>query len=221
MPAWQNLVSNFSMTLQQNKSETLESIKAQCNCSIKEAEAHCSLAIQEVESWGAVQPCSIQQSHAEDIQCLEEESLEEQRRGQLNFLPTCQAAINASPPESCGLLIVPYHLLLGHELISNLITIPTGASPPQQGSVPGVPSPLHLHLHPDPSDSIACQTWWVPHPPQDHIQGDSQGASFSKAVGGDTSSQGIDEKPSRGIQPRLPFSKKGQGGILQELSPGL
>ena len=42
------LVSNFSMTLWQNKSETLESIKeakVQCDCSIKEAEACCSLGI--------------------------------------------------------------------------------------------------------------------------------------------------------------------------------
>ena len=73
---WQKLVSNFSMTLQQNESETLESIKeakAHCAFSIKEAEAHCSLAIQETESWGATQACSIQQSHAKDIQHVEEE----------------------------------------------------------------------------------------------------------------------------------------------------
>ena len=49
----QKLVSDFSTTLWQNKSETLESIKeakALPACSIKEAQAHCSLAIQEAES---------------------------------------------------------------------------------------------------------------------------------------------------------------------------
>ena len=141
---WQKLVSNFSMTLWQNMSKTLESIKeakAQCDHSIKEAEACCSLATHQVESWGATQACSIQQSHAKDIQCLEEETLEEERRGQLNFLSACQAAFDASPPESHGMLIDPYHLLLVHAPISNLFTIPPGASPPQQGSIPGVPSP--------------------------------------------------------------------------------
>ena len=47
------LVSDFSMTLWQNESETLESIKeakAHYDHSIKEVEAHCSLAIQEAES---------------------------------------------------------------------------------------------------------------------------------------------------------------------------
>ena len=100
---WWKLVSNFGMTLWQNKSETLESIneaKAHCACSIKEAEAHCSLAIWEAESQGAMQACSIQQSHAKDIQCLVEESLEEERRDQFNFLSACQTALKASPPES-------------------------------------------------------------------------------------------------------------------------
>ena len=129
---WQKLVSNFSMTVWQNESKTLEPIKeakAHCAHSIKEAEALCSLAIQEAESWGATQACSIQQSPIEDIQHLKEESLEEERRDQLNFISTCQASLKASPPESHGMLIAPYHLLLGHMLISNLFTIPAGASP--------------------------------------------------------------------------------------------
>ena len=68
----QKLVSNFGMTLCQNESKTLESIK--------EAEAHCSLAIWEVESWGTTQACSIQQSYAKDFQHHKEESLEEEKR---------------------------------------------------------------------------------------------------------------------------------------------
>ena len=141
----QKLVSDFSMTPWQNESKTLQSIKearAQCDHSIKEVDACWSLAIWEVESQGATQSCSFQQSHAKDVQHLEEESLEKERRDQLNFLSVCQAALDASPPESHGMLIAPYHLLLGHAPISNHFTILPGASPPQQGSIPGVPSPL-------------------------------------------------------------------------------
>ena len=79
----QRLVSDFSMTLWQNKSETLQYIKeakAHCDCSIKEADVHCSLAIWEAESQGATQACSIQQSHAKDVHHLEEECLKEERR---------------------------------------------------------------------------------------------------------------------------------------------
>ena len=166
---WQKLVSDFGMTLWQNRSQTLESIKeakAHCMYSIKEAEAHCSLAIWEVESWGSAQACSIQQSHAEDVQHLKEESLEEERRDQLNFLSTCQAALKASPPKFHGMLIAPYHLLLGHVPMSNLFTIPPGASLSQQGSTPGVPPPSapivpgplprpkQQHHSPDPAGSL-------------------------------------------------------------------
>ena len=156
---WQKLLSNFIMTLRQNESETLESIKeakAYCGFSTKEAEAHCSLAIWEVESQGATQVCSIQQSHAKDIQHLEERSLEKERRDQLNFLFTCQAALKASPPESHGMLIAFYHLLPGHVPMSNLFTISPGASPSQQGSTPGVPSPS-AHTAPGP---LSRPRWW-------------------------------------------------------------
>ena len=60
-----------------------------CAHSIKEAEAHCSTAIREAEALGAFQASSIQQSHAKGIQHLEEEAIEEETRGQLNFLSAC------------------------------------------------------------------------------------------------------------------------------------
>ena len=160
----QKLVSDFSMTLWQNESKTLESIKeakAQCDYFIKEGEACCLLAIQEVESWRAAQACFIQQSHAKDIQLLEEESFEEERRCQLNFPFACQATLNASPPESHGMLIAPYHLLLGHVPISNLLPFPQEHLPLDKGpsqvflpSLPPPPGPLprpkQWHHSPDP-----------------------------------------------------------------------
>ena len=146
---WQKLVSNYGIALCQNKSKTTESIKeakaqcvhsikkaeATCAHSIKEAEALCSTAIRKVETWGASQACSIQQSHTKDIQHLEEKSIKEERRDQLNFLSVCQVALKGSPPKSHGVLIAPYPLLQGHAPISNLFNIPPGAALSKQGSI--------------------------------------------------------------------------------------
>ena len=156
---WQQLVSNFGMTLWQNKSKThkfIKEAKAHSSHSIREAEAHCSLAIWEAESWGAAQACSILQLHAKDVQHLKEESLEEERGGQLNFLSACQATLKAIPPESHGVLTASYHLLLGHGLMSNLFTILPGASPSPQGSIPGVPSPSA----PTAPEPLPRPKWW-------------------------------------------------------------
>ena len=160
----QKLVSKFSMTLCGNESKTGESIKeAKALCahstreaeanhahSIKEAEACCSTAIREAETWGASQASSIQQSHARGIQHLEEEAVEEEIKGQLNFLSTCQAALEASPLKSCGMLIASYQVLLGHTLMFHLFSITQGASPSQQGSAPMASSPS-VHTAPRPS----------------------------------------------------------------------
>ena len=141
----QKLVSKFGMTLGQKESKTNESIKeakalcthsireadANCGHSIKEAEAHCSTAIREAETRRASQASSIQQSHVKGIQHLEEEDIEEESKGQLNFLSASQAALETSPLESCGVLIASYQVLLGHVLTSHLFNIPQGASPSQ------------------------------------------------------------------------------------------
>ena len=93
---WQKLVWELSMGLHQNVSKTMESIKeakAICTCSIQEADTLCSMAIREAEAWGTFQAGSLQQLHAKTIQHLEEEAIEEESKGQLNFLSTCQAAL--------------------------------------------------------------------------------------------------------------------------------
>ena len=152
---WQKLVADFGMTLQQNESKTTESIKeakavcthsikeAEANCvhAIKEAETHCSTAIREAESWGASQADSIQQSHAKNAQHLKEEAIEEESKGQLNFLSTCQATLIGGPPKSYGMLAASYHILQGHTPMSHLFNISQGPSPSEQGSVPGASSP--------------------------------------------------------------------------------
>ena len=161
---WQKLVSQFGMILCQNESKTKESIKeakalcacsireAEANCahSIKEAEAHCSIAIREAETQGASQASSIQQSQTKGIQHLEEEAIEEESKGQLNFLSTCQATLEASALQSCCMLIASCQVLLGHAPMSHLFSIPQAASLSQQGSAPGASSPS-AHTAPRPS----------------------------------------------------------------------
>ena len=140
----QKLVSKFGMVLQQNDSKTMESIKeakAICTHSIEEAETHCSIVIREAEAQRDSQAGSIQQSHHKAIQHLEEESIEEESKGQLNFLSICQATLQASPPKFHGALVASYHILLGHAPASHLFSISPGASPSQQGSAPGTSSP--------------------------------------------------------------------------------
>ena len=159
------------MTLCKNESKTEESIKkakalcacsireAESNCahSIKEAEAHCSKAIREAEALGASQASCIQQSYTKGIQHLEEEAIEEESKGQLNFLSTCQAALDASPLKFCGMLLASCHVLLGHTSMSHLFHIPQGASPPKKGLPLELLPLLYLGLHPGPSNSITHQ----------------------------------------------------------------
>ena len=165
------------MTLCQNESKTEESlkeVKALCTHSIREAETNCahsikeakacySTAIRETEALGASQASCIQQSHAKAIQHLEEKAVAEESKGQLNFLSACQATLEASPLESCGMLLASYQVLLGHTSMSHLFTIPQGASPSQQRPTPKASSssapgpslrPKQWHHSPDPTEIL-------------------------------------------------------------------
>ena len=53
-----------------------------------------------MQSGGASQAHSIQQSHAKDIQHLKAEAIEEEKREHLAFLAACDTALRASPPEA-------------------------------------------------------------------------------------------------------------------------
>ena len=153
------------MTLCQNKSKTEESIKeteALCACSIREAETNCAHSIKEAEAHcsttlGASQASSIHQSHAKGIQHLEEEAIKQESKGQLNFLSACQAALEASPLQSCSMLLASYEVLLGHTPMSHLLNIPQGASPLKKGLPLGLLPLLCLSPHPGPSDGIIHQ----------------------------------------------------------------
>ena len=107
----------------------IKEIKDNCAHALAEAENCYSTAIREAESQGASHACSIQQSHAKYIQHLEAEAIEEERRDCLAFLATCVTTLRASPPKACGIMVTPFHLLLGNAPTSTLLSIPPGVSP--------------------------------------------------------------------------------------------
>ena len=107
----------------------IKEAKANCAHTLTEAENCCSTAIREAESQGASEAHSVQQLHAKDIYCLEAEAIEEERRDCLAFLATYGTALRASPPEAHGIMVTPFHLLLGNALTSTLLSIPPGHPP--------------------------------------------------------------------------------------------
>ena len=110
---------------------SIKEVEANCAHALAEAENCCSTAIRKAESQGTSQACSIQQSHVKDIQHLEEEAIEEERRDCLTFLTACGTALRASPPKAHEIMVTPFHLLLGNAAMSTLLSIPWGY-PPQQ-----------------------------------------------------------------------------------------
>ena len=69
-------------------------------------------------------PMPTQFNNAKDIQHLEVEAIEEEGRDCLAFLTTCGATLRANPPEALGIMVTPYHLLLGNAPTSALLSIP-------------------------------------------------------------------------------------------------
>ena len=117
----------------------LKGIEDECSLALAEVENCWSTTIGEAESNNASRGCSTQQSHAKDIQHLEVEAIEEEGKDCLAFLTTFGAAFRASPPKSCGIMVTPYHLLLGNAPTSTLLSIPPGVSPPEWESAPQTP----------------------------------------------------------------------------------
>ena len=91
-------------------STTIKEVKATCACSIQEAENLCSRAIREVEAGEVSQADLLQWSHAKSIQCLEKQAIEEESKGQLDFLSACQTTLWASPVELCSALVASSHV---------------------------------------------------------------------------------------------------------------
>ena len=117
----------------------IKEIEVICAHALAEAENTCSSAIQDAESQGTSQAHSIQQSHTKDIQHLEADATEEEGRDHLAFLSTFGATLRASPPKACGIMVTPFHLLLGNAPTATLLNIAPGVSPLEQEPAPQTP----------------------------------------------------------------------------------
>ena len=98
-------VSDFEMAICQNEAEAAEAIKGakvHCGTTIRETETCCTADIRKGESCCAEHACYIQQFYAEDMQCLEMEAMEEDRRDHLSLLTACGAALQAYPWKPVG-----------------------------------------------------------------------------------------------------------------------
>ena len=145
----------------------IKEAETDCAHTLVEAENCCSTAIREAESWGALQAHSIQQSHAKDIQHLEVEATEEEKREHLTFLTTCGTALRATPPEAHGTMITPFQLLLGNSPTSTLLNIPPVVSPLNSSLPHRLLLPPHQWCpdpHLGPSSNMTCPTGWNLHP---------------------------------------------------------
>ena len=134
----------------------IKQIEDDCAHALAEVGNCCSTAIREAESIVTSKAYSIQQSHAKDIQCLEAEAIEEEGRDCLAFLTTCCTALRASPPKAHGIMVTPFHLLLGNAPMSTMLSIPLGVSPPEWEPVPWTPpSSAPAVTRPSPQSK-----WW-------------------------------------------------------------
>ena len=124
---WTTLISEAKV----QHAACIKDIEDDCALALAEAENCCSTAIREAESSSTSKAYSIQQSHAKDIQCLEVEAIEEEGKDYLIFLAACSTALRPSSPKACGIMVIPFHLLLENAPMSTLLSIPPGVLPPE------------------------------------------------------------------------------------------
>ena len=164
------------MDLHWNDSETAESIKeakAFCAHTVQEAEAICSMAIREAETQGASQAESLHRQHAKVIKHLEEQVIQEEGKSQIDFLSTCQAALNASHVELRCALVASFHILMGQTPMSHPFSLSQGASPAMQPSASAAPPALVPEHCPRPKRQL---------PSPDPVDGMLLGRTTSKAT---------------------------------------
>ena len=142
-------------------SMAIKEAKATCAHSIQEAKTLCSMSIRDAEAHGATQDGTLQKSHAKSILHLEEQAIEEESKSQLNFLSTCQTALQASPMELCSMLVASYQVLMGQMQTSLPFNPSQGASSSEQLPTPWLPPLLHLSLCPGQSSNISLQIQWM------------------------------------------------------------
>ena len=140
--------------------------EANCASTIAEAEGWCSMAIMKAESRSAKQAPSIQLLHAQGMQYLEMEAIEEEGKNCLSFLTACGTALQASPPKANGVLMIPFHLLMGNAPLATLLYVPP-RYPPLNTYLPYQSLTLlplwHLGPHLDPNTDTPPLARLFPH----------------------------------------------------------
>ena len=119
-------VSDFETAIHQNDTEASKAIrgtKVHCGSAIREVEACCAADIREVKSHCVGHACTIQQSHSDNMQCLERVAIEEEGKDCQSFLATYRMALQACPPEAQGVLMCPLQMLMGNMSLVTLLAI--------------------------------------------------------------------------------------------------
>ena len=100
------------------------------------------------------------------MQHLEIEAIEEDGKDCLSFLIACGTALLTSPPEAHGVLMTPFHLLMGNVPLANLLNVPP-RYPPLDMNLPywslTLLPPWHPGPCPDPNGNTPPPAGLYPH----------------------------------------------------------
>ena len=133
------------------------------------------MAVIAAKAQKASQAKLLQKEHGNIMLNLEKQVIQEEVRGQANFLSACQATIYASPVALKSALVTSYHILLGQTPPSSpFILLPRASPVEEQLALAG------------PSTSVPKQSpWpkrWCPSP--DLVESKPFGRTTSKATPG-------------------------------------
>ena len=152
------LVLDTKTAFHQNEARTAKVIKkvgAHCTAvtweaeamhaaTIWEAEAKCAVAIREAENACADHTHKLQKSHGKSMQNIEREAIEEEGWDHQSFLNACGVALQACPPEACGVLMFPLQLLARNMSLAALLVTTLPAGHHHGGPIPTIPHPTGL-----------------------------------------------------------------------------
>ena len=89
--------------------------------STREVEVIHATAVRKAEAVRVAQTSKLQQVHQETIQTLEDEAIEKEKHAHQSLLQACEAALQACPNKSLGVLMYHIHLLTGNMSLTSLL----------------------------------------------------------------------------------------------------
>ena len=108
--------------------DTIREVETKCTATIREAEATCADCVH-----------TLQQSHRKSMQNIEREAIEEEGHDQHSFLSTCGVALQACPPEACGVLLFPLQLLTRNMSLATLLLTTSQLAITMGEPIPNIP----------------------------------------------------------------------------------